>query len=498
MQRILIANRGEIAVRIASSLQQMGLTAVAVYSDVDKNALHTLVCDEAYPLGGQTPLESYLRQELILEIAKKHQIDAIHPGYGFLSENAGFARKCQEAGIVFIGPTPEVIQSMGDKILAKTAMKAAGVPMVPSFDPPAQVSQEEYLKAAGEIGFPLLVKAAAGGGGKGMRLVSSADQLEEALQMAQGEAAKAFGDSRVFLERYVERPRHIEIQIFGDQHGNVVHLGERECSIQRRYQKIIEESPSPALTPELRSEMGEAACRGARALGYSNAGTVEFLLDDQGRFYFLEVNTRLQVEHPITELVYGYDLVKAQIAVARGEQLPFKQSEIQPRGWAMECRLYAENPDAGFLPCTGTLEVFRAPSGPWIRLDSGFKEGDEVSVFYDPMLAKLITYGSDREDARRRMVWALEHFVVLGVTNNLHFLARVLQQSEFVAGQTHTHFLQDYPLPALDSQVPPELVALAQAAQSRLQTDQGSSSGINAPQRTPWDSIGGWRSCQSQ
>lgn len=486
IKRVLIANRGEIAVRVAQSLQQMGKVAIAVYSDPDAGALHTQVCDEAYALGGSTPLESYLQAEKILALGKEHQVDAIHPGYGFLSENAGFARRCQQEGIVFIGPSPEVIEAMGDKIRAKATMKAAQVPMVPSFDPPDGTSKQQLIEAAQSVGFPLLVKAAAGGGGKGMRRVESLQDLPEALDMACGEARKAFGDDRVFLERYISKPRHVEIQIFGDSHGNVVYLGERECSIQRRYQKIVEESPSPAVTPQLRQQMGEAAVRGAKAMGYSNAGTVEFLLDDEGQFYFLEVNTRLQVEHPVTEMVYGYDLVKAQLEVAEGKPLPFRQEQLLPRGWALEVRLYAEDPNAGFLPAVGRLEVFRCPSAPGVRLDTGFQQGDEISVYYDPMLAKLVTFGADREEARARMLWTLERFVLLGMENNLRFLARVLSQPEFVQGQLSTHFLSDYPLPPETEEIPPEVVAIAESVRQQPR------SSVSQSYPSPWESLGCW------
>ena len=385
MRKILIANRGEIAVRVMRTLQQMGIVACAVYSDPDRQALHVQLADEAYALGGTTSLESYLNQDKLLELCRQHEIDAVHPGYGFLSENAGFARKCQEAGIVFIGPSADVIEAMGDKLNAKERMMAAGVPTIPSFDPPDQVTPADYRREAEKIGFPILVKAAAGGGGKGMRRVESATELEAAVESAQSEARKAFGDGRVFQEKYLANPRHIEIQIFGDQHGNVVHLGERECSIQRRYQKMIEESPSMAVSAELRQEMGETACRAARALGYSNAGTMEFLLDGHGKFYFLEVNTRLQVEHPVTECVYDVDLVRAQILVAQGEPLPFRQEDLKPRGWSFECRLYAEDPDHNFLPCTGTLAIYEPPLGPGIRVDSGVQQGSVIGVHYDPL-----------------------------------------------------------------------------------------------------------------
>ncbi|MBT9588198.1 ATP-grasp domain-containing protein [bacterium] len=490
MRKVLIANRGEIAVRIMRTLQQMGIVACAVYSDPDRQALHVRLADEAYALGGTSSLESYLSQEKLLDLCRQHGIDAVHPGYGFLSENAGFARKCQEAGVVFIGPSADVIEAMGDKLNAKERMTAAGVPTVPSYDPPDQASPADYRREAEKIGFPILVKAAAGGGGKGMRRVESAADLEAAVASAQSEARKAFGDGRVFLEKYLANPRHIEIQIFGDQHGNVVHLGERECSIQRRYQKMIEESPSLAVSAELRHEMGETACRAARALGYSNAGTMEFLLDGNGKFYFLEVNTRLQVEHPVTECVYDVDLVRAQILVARGEPLPFRQEELRPRGWAFECRLYAEDPDHNFLPCTGTLAVYEPPLGPGIRVDSGVQQGSVISVHYDPLLAKLITFGTDREEARQRMVWALAHFPVLGLRHNLSFLKCLLEHPEFVAGRIHTHFLQEHVVPRPPGEVPKAgLVALAHWLREQKPVVASDASQLTSP----FAELGPWR-----
>ncbi len=489
MKKILIANRGEIAVRVTRTLQQMGLTACAVYSDVDKDALHVQLADEAYALGGTTSLESYLNQDKLLQICKDHQIDAIHPGYGFLSENAGFARRCALENLIFIGPNPDVIEGMGDKLNAKEKMVAAGVPVVPSFNPGQETSPEQYAEEAEKIGYPILVKAAAGGGGKGMRRVDQPQDLNASLEAAQNEARKAFGDDRVFLEKYLANPRHIEIQIFGDQHGNVVHLGERECSIQRRYQKVIEEAPSPAVSPELRQEMGETACKAARAIGYSNAGTMEFLLDDRGKFYFLEVNTRLQVEHPITECVYDVDLVRAQIQVAQGQPLPFQQEDLKPRGWAMECRLYAEDPGRNFMPCTGTLSVYEPPIGPGIRCDSGVQQGSVISVHYDPMLAKLVTFGHDREEARQRMVWALGHFPVLGLRHNLPYLKAVLEHPEFQKGNTHTHFLQQHQIDSGPTQVPKSgLVALSHFLQQQKPTQ-----GTTIQATTPFQELGNWR-----
>jgi len=454
-KKVLIANRGEIAVRVSQALQEMGIVALAVYSDADRKALHVMRADEAVPLPGTAPGETYLNQARLIAIAKKAGVDAVHPGYGFLSENAAFARACREAGLVFIGPQPEVIEAMGDKILAKARLAEAGVPVVPGWK--GDTSDLAALKkAAAKIGYPVLLKAAAGGGGKGMRIVRSEEKLAEALAAATREATGAFGDGRIFVEKYIDRPRHIEFQIFGDKHGNCVQLFERECSIQRRYQKIIEESPSPALTPALRTAMGKAALAAARALNYEGAGTVEFMLAPNGHFYFLEVNTRLQVEHPVTELVLGLDLVRAQILVAAGEPLPFDQKSVRQRGHAIECRIYAEDPAHFFLPSTGRLAQFSTPRGAHVRVDVGVRRGSEVSVHYDPMLAKLVVWGGDREEARQRMAWALRRFAVLGVTTNIEFLARVVEHPAFIAGDLHTHFLEEH---SLDLSAPERLEA---------------------------------------
>ncbi len=428
--------------RIASTLQQMGITTATVYSDVDRNALHVECADEAYPLGGNKAAETYLRGEKIIDLARQHSIDAIHPGYGFLSENAEFAKACADAGITFIGPTPEVILSLGDKVNAKQLMAKAGVPVVPGWSGSAQDGPDRISKEAKKIGYPVLVKAAAGGGGKGMRVAANEKELSVALEACRREAAASFGDSRVFVEKYIAPARHVEFQVFGDAHGNVVHMFERECSIQRRHQKIVEETPSPALTPQLRQKMGDAAVRAAKAVGYTNAGTVEFLVNESGDFYFLEVNTRLQVEHPVTELTLGLDLVALQVRIAAGEPLPFSQDELIPSGHSIECRIYAEDAARGFLPSTGRIREYISPSGPYIRVDSGVAASSEVTVHYDPMLAKLIVWGRSRGEALQRMNWALRRFVVLGVTTNIEFLQAVMAHPEFVAGNTHTHFLE--------------------------------------------------------
>jgi 3-methylcrotonyl-CoA carboxylase alpha subunit len=457
--RILIANRGEIAVRIIRACRELGISPVAVYSEADTTALHVRLADQAILIGPAPAAQSYLRAEAIIAAAEASGAEAIHPGYGFLAENAAFARQCSEAGIVFIGPPPAAIDAMGGKIGARAIARQAGVPVVPGYDG-ADQSVERLLNEARQIGYPLLIKASAGGGGKGMRIVNRADELPAALAGAQREAQAAFGDATVFIEHYVQRPRHIEIQVFADAHGNVVHLGERECSIQRRHQKILEESPAPGLSAELRAEMGAAAVRLARAAGYVNAGTVEFVLGggpapvsdaDHGPawraqpYYFLEMNTRLQVEHPVTEFVSGLDLVQLQIAVAAGERLPFTQEQLTLRGHAIEARIYAEDP-IQFLPAIGRLELVDFPYGPGVRIDSGLTSGDEVTVHYDPMIAKLIVSGSDRPTAVARLGRALDETAILGLTTNLPLLRALADHPAFGAGETHTGFLAEHPL----------------------------------------------------
>ena len=429
---VFIANRGEIAVRIAHTLRAMGIRSVAPYTEPDQRAYHREVVDRSVFVA------SYLDGEALLQAAKAEGAQALHPGYGFLSENADFARRCAEEGITFIGPSPEAITAMGDKLTAKKTMREAGLPLVPGWSGPS----DEVEGGAASVGFPLLVKAAAGGGGKGMRLVREPGELKEAVTRAQSEAKKAFGDERVFLERFIETPRHIEVQIFGDSHGNAFCFGERECSLQRRYQKIVEEAPSAVVKPELRARLVQAGIDAVKALKYVGAGTVEFILDASDNFYFLEVNTRLQVEHPVTEMVYGVDLVELGVRAAQGEALEIPQSFLQPRGASIEARVYAEDPDNGFLPSVGTLSVFRAPAGPGLRLDTGFREGDEVSIHFDPMLAKLIAYGATREEARGRMLAALKEFAVLGVTTNIPYLVRIFAHRSFIDSQFHTQFLE--------------------------------------------------------
>ncbi len=460
-RRILIANRGEIAVRIIRACRELGISPVAVYSEADAGALHVRLADAAVCIGPPPAAESYLRGEAIVAAARELGAEAVHPGYGFLAENAGFARLCREAGLVFIGPPPEAIEAMGGKIGARRLAYAAGVPVVPGYDG-ADQSDERLLAEAERIGYPLLVKASAGGGGKGMRTVHEPAAFADALAGARREARAAFGDETVFLERLILRPRHVEIQILADSHGATLYLGERECSIQRRHQKILEEAPSPALTPALRAAMGEAAVRVARAAGYVNAGTVEFVLDQEGRFYFLEMNTRLQVEHPVTELVAGLDLVRWQIAIAAGAPLPFGQDEVRLRGHAIEARLYAEDP-ATYLPTVGRLALFDPPLGPGVRVDAGLTAGDEVTVHYDPMLAKLIVHAEDRAAAVARLRRALDDFAVLGVTTNLPLLRALAAHPAFAAGDTHTGFLAEHPLELARPADPPVEVLAAAA-----------------------------------
>ncbi|MBX0326234.1 acetyl-CoA carboxylase biotin carboxylase subunit [Oscillochloris sp. ZM17-4] len=460
LTRILIANRGEIAVRVIRACRELGISPAAVYSAADAGALHVRLADVAAPVGPAPAAQSYLRGEAIIAAAQRLGAQAIHPGYGFLSENAAFARMCREAGLAFIGPPPEAIEAMGGKIGARRIAVAAGVPVVPGYDG-ADQSDATLAAEAARVGFPLLVKASAGGGGKGMRAVSAPGEFAAALEGARREAGAAFGDATVFLERYIQRPRHVEIQILADSHGNIVHLGERECSIQRRHQKVIEESPSPALTPALRVKMGEAAVRVARAAGYVNAGTVEFILGPDGSFYFLEMNTRLQVEHPVTELVTGLDLVRLQIAIAAGAPLPFTQEGVSFRGHAIEARLYAEDP-VSFLPAVGRLALHEPPLGPGVRVDSGLASGDEVTVHYDPMIAKLIVSGADRAAAIERLRRALDDYAVLGLTTNLPLLRAVAESPAFVAGDTHTGFLAEQRIHATPpAAAPPEALAAA-------------------------------------
>jgi len=486
--KILIANRGEIACRVIRTCRRLAIRTVAVHSSIDARALHVESADEAYLIGGPRPAESYLRGERIIEVAKACGAQAIHPGYGFLSENEDFARAVEVAGLAFIGPTPEAIEKMGLKDRAKAIMEKAGVPVVSGYH--GQSQDAKVLRAeAKKIGYPLLVKAVAGGGGKGMRLVTKDAEFEDQLAAARREAKNAFGDDAVLLERFVDGPHHIEFQVFGDTHGHYVHLFERECSIQRRHQKVLEETPSPFLDADMRRRMGDAAVAAARAIAYRGAGTIEFIAGSDRKFYFMEMNTRLQVEHPVTEMITGEDLVEWQLRVAAGEPLPLAQDEILSGGHAIEVRLCAENPDNGFLPETGTIGILRAPAeiDEVVRLDTGVREGDEVSVFYDPMIAKLIVWGDDRSEAARRMQDALSETAILGVKTNLAFLERVVRHPAYLAGDTDTGFIERHRADLLpQSRVPTE--ALVAAASRVFLDERAASAGAS-----PWADTGGWR-----
>lgn len=446
MKKILVANRGEIALRIMRTARRMGIATVAVYSEADRNAPHVRFADEAVLLGPAPSAQSYLKGDLIIEKALALGVDGIHPGYGFLSENASFARKVGEAGITFIGPKPESIEVMGSKLAAKEAAKKYNVPMVPGIE--QAITDVEMAKEIGRrVGYPILIKASAGGGGKGMRIVEREEDTKEQMERAISEAVSAFGDGAVFIEKYVTGPRHVEVQVMGDTQGNIVYLFERECSIQRRHQKVVEEAPSAILTPELRKAMGEAAVRVAQACDYVGAGTVEFLVDSERNFYFLEMNTRLQVEHPVTEMITGLDLVELQIRVARCEKLPFEQADLQINGHALELRVYAEDPLNNFLPSVGTLEKYRIPSGPGIRVDGGYEEGMEVPIYYDPMLAKLVVHGANRSEAIQKMKEAIAAYEVEGVATTLPFGVFVLDHPAFVSADFDTHFVNNYYTP---------------------------------------------------
>ena len=470
-QKILIANRGEIAVRICRTLREMGIRSVAIYSDVDRGSLHVRRADEAAHVGPAPSSESYLNFERVLDAARRHAVDAIHPGYGFLSENARFAQACEDAGFVFIGPAAKSIELMGSKTEARRVAKEGGAPIVPGAE-------------AG--GFPVMLKAVAGGGGKGMRRVDREEDLAAAHDAASSEALRAFGDGRIYTEKLIENARHIEIQILGDRHGNMVHLGERECSVQRRHQKVIEESPSPLMgrIPGLRERMGEAAIRAARAAGYFNAGTVEFLADNAGNFYFLEMNTRLQVEHPVTELVTGLDLVRLQIEIAAGAKLPFTQDEVQLRGAAIECRVYAEDPANNFFPSPGKIDRLAEPSGPGVRLDSGVYEGFHVPLDYDPMLAKLIVWHDTREHAIERMLRALGEYYIAGIESNLQLFRTILNERRFRAGDLHTGYLDTLLRESPMAEAPPkELAPIAEQAIRLAQRSQRDPKTAAAPSR---------------
>ena len=495
-RRILIANRGEIAVRVIRACREMGIQAIAVYSDADARAPHVMLADRAVRIGPPAPSESYLSIEAILTAARQTDAEAIHPGYGFLSENSEFARACVDANVQFIGPPADAIDRMGSKIAARTLAQHAGVPVVPG-DTPADQSDAAVADAARRIGFPVLLKPSEGGGGIGMKAVREESVLLPAIAQARREATAAFGDGTLYVERLVDRPRHIEIQVLADHHGNIVHLFERECSIQRRHQKVIEETPSVAVTPALRRRMGEAAVAAARAAGYRNAGTVEFLLEgagDTANFYFLEMNTRLQVEHPVTEEVTGVDLVRTQMAVAAGEPLPWTQADLSQRGHAIELRVYAEDPMRRDLPQAGPLLLYREPMMPGVRVDAGVVEGGEVTVHYDPMIAKLIASGETREAARRRAMVALRSYPILGIRTNTALLLALLEHPRFVSGDLDTNFLDtegDGIRASLADETPAEALAVARAADNGGPLSIGSSTAPQAPD--PWGTLKGWR-----
>jgi acetyl-CoA carboxylase biotin carboxylase subunit len=494
-KKILIANRGEIAIRVMRACRELGIKTVAVFSEADRDSLHANAqfADEAVHIGAASPRESYLNADVLIRAALASKADAIHPGYGFLSENASFAGRVASAQLTFIGPSADSIRAMGDKAEAKIAMKKAGVPTVPGRE--GLASESAFRQAANEIGYPVLIKASAGGGGKGMRIVWDAEDLPEEIESARREAVHAFGDDRLLVEKYLPNAHHIEFQVFGDRHGHPVHLFERECSVQRRHQKIIEETPSPLLTPALRAQMGEAAVKAAQAVDYYNAGTIEFIVDpDTLQFYFLEMNTRLQVEHPITELTTGLDLVQWQIRVAAGEHFPYSQEGLTQRGQAIECRLYAEDPANGFLPGTGKLLQYIEPRGPGIRVDSGFRAGDTVTHFYDPLLAKLIVHAEDREAAIQRMQAALKDFIVHGVVTNIDFMQAVLSHPDFANGKVSTRWVENNFNwnPPLE----PSFESIVAAALAGLTTENPLSSIANRNEHdpySPWKNPGGFR-----
>ena len=494
IRRVLVANRGEIALRVLRACDELGIETVAVYSDADVAAPHVTAARHAVRLGPAPPVESYLSIDRIIEAARGAGADAIHPGYGFLAENEAFASACQDAGLIFIGPPPEAIAAMGSKISARRLMERAGVPVVPG-ETPADQSDASVAAAAERAGFPLLVKASAGGGGKGMRVVLGKADLPAAISGARHEAMAAFGDDTLYVERLITRPRHVEIQIFADAHGGAVHLFERDCSTQRRHQKVVEESPSPAVTPALRARMGDAAVAAARAVGYRNAGTIEFLLEGEGddaRFYFLEMNTRLQVEHPVTEAVTGVDLVRAQLRVAAGHPLPWTQAELNQRGHAIECRVYAEDPSAGYLPQAGRVLLYRPPERPGVRIDAGVVEGSEVPVHYDPMIAKVVVHAETRDVAIDRMCAALSEFRILGLPTNIAFLRAVVDSPAFRAGQIDTAYLDDRGA-SLAAPAPVPAAALAAAVAHDEAAAAATTTGDEPSTQDPWVSLQGWR-----
>ncbi len=491
-KKILIANRGEIARRVMATCREMGIATVAVYSDADEHAAHVLYADEAVHIGGPEPSASYLNIDSIIAAVKQTGADAVHPGYGFLSENGDFAERCERENITFIGPPSHVIRSLGDKITARKIMEKGGVPIAPGMTRPC-LDVEEMAKEAEKAGYPILIKASAGGGGKGIRVVRESSELKDAFASAVREAEAAFGDGSVYMEKYFETVRHVEIQILADRFGHVVHVLERECSVQRRHQKIIEESPSPAVTPSLRTRMGHAAIAAAKAAGYVNAGTVEFLLAPDLSFYFLEVNARLQVEHPVTEMITGIDLVRHQILIAAGQRLSLRQEDIEGRGHAIECRIYAEDPENDFFPSPGTITCIKEPSGPGIRNDCGVYSGVEVPVYYDPIISKLIVHGETREYAIERMVKALKDYVILGVRTPVPFMIDVLESEAFQSGEIYTHFIRTH-FPDWKPDTRTHDLALIAWVMDELTGNQRAAAGPDSNRiPMPYETLGGWR-----
>jgi acetyl-CoA carboxylase biotin carboxylase subunit len=494
-KKILIANRGEIAVRIIKACHEMGISTVAVFSEVDRNSLHVISADEALCIGPAPAIDSYLNIDRIMEAAKKTGAEAIHPGYGFLAENADFVKRCEEKGIVFIGPNSKAMQLVGDKVRSRQTMEKAGIPIIPGMMGILS-ARAEYKSEAQRIGFPVMVKASAGGGGKGMRIVHSMKDLETGIEAGQREAKSAFGDESVYLEKYIEEPRHVEFQVLADNHGHVVHLFERECSIQRRHQKIVEESPSQAVDPELRAKMGETAKKVIQVSGYNNAGTVEFLLDKNKNFFFLEVNARLQVEHPVTEFITGIDLVHQQITIASCEKLTISQDELEQKGHAIECRIYAEDPFNNFLPSAGKVFFLKEPSGPGVRHDCGIYSGCDIPIFYDPILAKLIVWAENREMSCQRMISALNDYVILGIQTTIGFLKDVIAHPQFQAGETTTSFIEKYFAQWGGKEKAEEarmIAALASAFDSQSKSFGPQVLTDRAVAPSPWQTLGKWR-----
>jgi acetyl-CoA carboxylase biotin carboxylase subunit len=491
IKKVLIANRSEIACRIIRACREMDIQTVAVYSEVDENALHVQLADEAVLLGPAPASESYLKMEAVIQAARDTHADAIHPGYGFLAENPEFNRKVRDAGLVFIGPKPEPMELLGSKVASRKLMLESDVPVVPGMKG-SSTNIEDFVSTAEEMGFPVLIKASAGGGGKGMRVVYEKEKLQEGVESAMRESKAAFGSDEVFLEKYIEQPRHIEFQIAADHHGNYIHVFERECSIQRRHQKIIEESPSSFLDPELRQKMGETAIRVVQAANYDSVGTVEFLVDKDKNFYFLEVNTRIQVEHPVTEMVAGIDLIKLQIRIAEGEEMTIKQEDLSQRGHAIECRIYAEDGENNFMPSSGKILFVKEPVGSGIRYDTGIAKGSEISVFYDPVMAKLIVWGEDREDARKKMIIALKENIVLGVKTSVRFMIDCLEHEEFITGKTYTDFIANHMPERISASEDIINAALGAAALAETKVKPAAIAGPVQKDSNPWLEIGSW------